>query len=161
MIDAFKYYAQGVDPKKRSPQTTVWDSEYKYTMNDNGICNYNAILASKSEMDGISHYDNVTYDQTGQGMFESAYWNVISTGIWVGETIRNYKSGIIAFKDCPNTNENNHGVAIVGTGIENGVKYFILRNSWGSRWGESGYFRTEIQDTCGVVQEGSIPLFRC
>lgn len=50
-----------------------------------------------------------------------------------------YSAGI--FNDTTNFTEVDHDVEIVGWGEENGVKYWRIRNSWGSYWGEDGFFR--------------------
>ena len=48
-----------------------------------------------------------------------------------------YSKGIVT-NNCQMRNLN-HGVVAVGWGVEKGVEYFLLKNSWGARWGESGY----------------------
>ena len=50
-----------------------------------------------------------------------------------------YNGGI--FKDKSGRKKNDHEVEVVGYGIENGTKYWIIKNSWGSYWGENGMLR--------------------
>eukprot|EP01060_Flectonema_neradi_P003173 TRINITY_DN12026_c1_g1_i1.p1 TRINITY_DN12026_c1_g1~~TRINITY_DN12026_c1_g1_i1.p1 ORF type:complete len:358 (+),score=99.66 TRINITY_DN12026_c1_g1_i1:47-1120(+) len=49
-----------------------------------------------------------------------------------------YRSGVLT-KDCGS--DIDHAVQLVGYGTDNGVDYWIVRNSWGASWGEEGYIR--------------------
>jgi len=46
-----------------------------------------------------------------------------------------------------------HAVKIVGWGNESGTNYWIVANSWGTGWGENGYFRI-AWDQCGISSAG-------
>lgn len=69
----------------------------------------------------------------------------------------NYKEGIYHhtfFADNFNPFElTNHAVLLVGYGHchKTGQKYWIVKNSWGTGWGEDGYFRIRRgSDECGI-----------
>ena len=66
--------------------------------------------------------------------------NIVSVAV-DANTWFSYKGGIIRGSTCKNAL--NHGVVIVGFSVENGVKFWIVKNSWGASWGESGYLRVE------------------
>jgi C1A family cysteine protease len=74
---------------------------------------------------------------------------------------QSYSSGVITSPNC-GTNLD-HGVLIVGYGEENGIKYWLVKNSWGTSWGENGYVKIARSDStndpgiCGVAMETSYP----
>ena len=70
-----------------------------------------------------------------------------------------YKSGIFDSAECGN--QLDHAVLLVGYGkSEEGQEYWIMRNSWGSRWGDGGYMKMAIlegEGVCGVHMAALYP----
>jgi cathepsin L len=65
-----------------------------------------------------------------------------------GTPFHNYRGGILNSKSCPTSSD--HCTGLVGYGSN----YWILRNSWGTSWGERGYGKIAIvgdgYGICGV-----------
>ncbi|KAL6216629.1 PREDICTED: cysteine proteinase RD21a [Fragaria vesca subsp. vesca] len=78
-----------------------------------------------------------------------------------GREFQLYSSGVFTGR-CGTALD--HGVAVVGYGTEHGSDYWIVRNSWGDSWGESGYIRMErnlgnsATGKCGIAMEPSYPV---
>lgn len=66
------------------------------------------------------------------------------------DVFQRYESGILNSEDC-GTNIN-HAITAVGYGVEDGVTYYIVRNSWGTSWGDNGYIKIAAsgEDSDGI-----------
>jgi hypothetical protein len=59
--------------------------------------------------------------------------------------------------------DQDHGVLAVGYGTVNGTAYYLIKNSWGTFWGDQGYIKL-AQDAptkegkCGILQFASRPI---
>lgn len=74
--------------------------------------------------------------------------------------LMNYRGGVLTRDDgceCAKTSCIDHAIIIVGYDTTAPTPYWKLRNSWGSDWGEDGYFRIAMNDA-GIGEWG---LFGC
>lgn len=86
----------------------------------------------------------------------------VSVAFQVVDDFRLYKRGIYSSEKCKQGPDDvNHAVLIVGYGQapETGKPYWLVKNSWGSQWGEEGYFRIERgRNMCGIATCASYPV---
>ena len=74
---------------------------------------------------------------------------------------QSYSSGVITSTSCYTSLD--HGVLVVGYGTESGQDYWLVKNSWGSSWGEAGYVKiaksssTNDPGICGIALQPSFP----
>ncbi|CDW75635.1 cathepsin l [Stylonychia lemnae] len=104
----------------------------------------------------VTDYHSVTTQSPDQ---LKAALNVgpVSVSVDAGGDFRSYEGGILD-KGCGTSL--NHAILAVGYGSENGQEYYIVRNSWGPYWGESGYIRMAVvagQGICGIQIRPSWP----
>jgi cathepsin B len=82
----------------------------------------------------------------------------VETAFTVYSDFENYDGGI--YHHVTGGMAGGHAVKLVGWGVEGGVKYWKLANSWNPHWGEKGYFRMRRGTNEGGVEDhvvGSSP----
>ncbi|KAJ9470064.1 Cysteine proteinase 1 [Diplonema papillatum] len=121
----------------------VTEASYPYTSGGGvaGTCKWNSSMPVGATIKGLSH---IATDEK-----EMATW--VSTqgplSILVDASVgwQNYQGGIMS--DCNHLNVD-LAVLIVGFTSE----YWIVKNSWGPTWGESGYIRLQFEtNQCGIT----------
>jgi len=86
----------------------------------------------------------------------------VAVAIVSNKQLQAYRSGIF---DDPNCNKNkvNHAVVLVGFGTDTTlsppVDYWIMRNSWGTSWGEKGYAKIRRgTNVCNLASQPAYPV---
>ncbi|KAF2294668.1 hypothetical protein P3X46_013848 [Hevea brasiliensis] len=132
------------------------EEDYPYKATDN-LCDPNRKNAKVVTIDG---YEDVP-ENDENSLKKAVAHQPVSVAIEAGgRAFQLYQSGVFTGR-CGT--QLDHGVVAVGYGTENGVDYWIVRNSWGPEWGEKGYIKLErnVASTttgkCGIAIEASYP----
>lgn len=117
------------------------EAVYRYSGQAHGRCNRDHAGNTKFHIN--EHY------RLNKPAPDAAIMNVVHTsgpGVVVihgtSAVFQHYRGGVMRnlLQNSPTVN---HVVAVMGWGVDNGVPYWTIRNSWGTGWGEQGYARIE------------------
>ena len=129
------------------------EASYPYTALD-GNCVYNSSAAYQWN---VTDYTHVTPNSVAD-LQSAIAMQPVSVSIEADKLcFQLYKSGVMNNTNCGTTLD--HAVLAVGYGNESGQDYWLVKNSWGTSWGEAGYIKLAAvagEGICGV-QEG--PLY--
>jgi C1A family cysteine protease len=142
--------------------------EYPYISGDttkSGTCNKGCELVNGSQVKGI--VDVPPSDDNA--MMNAIYKQPVSVAIEADQReFQLYKSGV--FTGACGTNLD-HGVLVVGYGIEMNNEYYLVKNSWGEYWGKDGYIMlgkgkdpntnkpyNNGSGQCGILLQASYPV---
>jgi C1A family cysteine protease len=131
------------------------ESDYPYTAQD-GDCDYSA---SKGKVE-LKGFKDVTPNSPSQ-LQAAVALGPVSVAIEADTSVfQSYSSGIISSTGCGT--QLDHGVLVVGYGTDAGKDFWILKNSWGTQWGEKGFFRVARSSKtgpgiCGLQMQPSYP----
>merc|ERR1719443_318669 len=129
-------------------QDIASESSYPYTARD-GTCKSSYTTAIPSG--GVTGYK----DCSGASSLQSALQTgPVSVAVEADQSSFQYYSSGVLSSGC-GTNLD-HGVLAVGLNTEEG--YYLVKNSWGSSWGDSGYLKISTSgNVCGITSQPSYP----
>lgn len=133
------------------------DSEeaYPYTGKD-GACKYSSENAAVRVLDAV----NITMGAEDELKHAVGVVRPVSVAFQVISNFRLYTGGVFTSDNCgSDPMDVNHAVVAVGYGVEDGIPYWLIKNSWGADWGLNGYFKMEMgKNMCGVATCASYPI---
>jgi cathepsin H len=133
-----------------------YESTYRYEAKD-GACRNNRTKTMVKVSGGAY---NITLGNEVELRDAIYQYGPVSVCYQVVGDFRNYKYGVYSSNVCRNsTMDVNHAVLAVGFGkTQEGVDYWVVKNSWGADWGDQGYFKIKRGvNMCGIAVCNSFP----
>jgi len=137
LMDSAFQYAEGV--------AVATESSYPYTARD-GSCKSSYTTAIPRG--GVNGYHDVS--RSTSSLQSALVQQPVSVAIQADQSVFQRYSGGVITSGCGT--QLDHGVTAVGYNSD----YFIVKNSWGASWGNSGYVYIGGSQ-CGITQSASYP----
>lgn len=101
----------------------------------------------------VGHSVNITEGDEVE-LKQAVYQQPVSVAFQVVDDFGGYTSGVYSSTSCQNgPSDVNHAVLAVGYGTDDsGMDYWIVKNSWGTDWGDQGFFKIQRGvNMCGIA----------
>jgi cathepsin L len=132
------------------------ETDYPYTARD-GTCRYNAAKGYNK----VVSYQNVKSGDENDLLNYVGTVGVADVAIDASHnSFQLYKSGVYNEPSCGNSEYSlDHAVGCIGYGTDGSTAYWLVRNSWGTSWGEKGYIRMSRNknNQCGIATDALVP----
>jgi len=140
------------------------ESVYPYLGTDGHLCRFNKSLAVAQ----FTSFVNIT---SGDEMaLTTAAATTPGVSVCIDASRHGfslYKSGVYKDDTCQKKKKNDldHAVLVTGYGTDNatGIDYYLVKNSWGPKWGDMGYIRMyrdvhNNTNNCGIATVAAYPI---
>jgi len=144
---AFKYIKEngGIDTEQSYPYEAM-DDDCRYKKKDSGASDIGFVDIPQGDEDALKA--------------ALATVGPVSVAIDASQpSFQFYSEGVYNEPNCSPENLD-HGVLTVGYGVsDNGEEYWLVKNSWGTEWGDEGYIRMarNKDNMCGIASAASYP----
>jgi cathepsin L len=146
MTDAMEYIISnnGIDSESSYPYTATGPNNCQFSSS-----NIAATLKSYTNVNSGDESDLVSKIVSGP----------VSVAIDASHSSFQFYSGGVYYEPDCSSSQLDHGVLAAGYGVDNGSKYYLVKNSWGTSWGQNGYIwmSRDRNNNCGIATSATLP----
>jgi C1A family cysteine protease len=141
------------------------ETDYPYSAS--GVEETCRVRSSNRKFSSVS--GNVFVKKGVLSLIKALQFGPVAVITYASNEFKYYSNGVFDGEGCDGVSTPNHSALLIGYNLQAPKPYFILKNAWGVKWGQNGYFYMAIgelsdrnQGKCliGATDYNSFPVIR-